>query len=80
MICHNVVYDSVKNEYQGSSPDEVCFISYAKSIGYTFLRRTKKMIEFNNQDVKNSYELIDIIPFTNRKRMSVIVRNISKRG
>lgn len=44
IICHDVVKDQMKEEYQGSSPDEVCFINFANSIGYTFVKRTKNYI------------------------------------
>ena len=29
IICHDVIRDTKKEEYQGSSPDEVCFINFA---------------------------------------------------
>jgi magnesium-transporting ATPase (P-type) len=45
IICHDVVRDRQKEQYQGSSPDEVCFIEFAHSIGYTFVKRTKNSIE-----------------------------------
>lgn len=45
VICHEIVRDQIKDEYQGSSPDEVCFINYARSIGYEFIKRTKNSIE-----------------------------------
>ena len=33
-VCHEVVKDLNKGEFVGSSPDEVCFMDYTKSIGY----------------------------------------------
>ena len=62
-----------KEEYQGSSPDEVCFINFAHSIGYTFNKRTKNYIELTMQGQKKVYELVEMIPFSPRKRMSVLV-------
>ena len=44
-VCHDVVKDQVKDEYQGSSPDEVCFVNYARSVGYDFMKRTKTSLE-----------------------------------
>lgn len=41
VICHEVVRDSLKKEFQGSSPDEVCFVGFAKTIGFEFVKRTK---------------------------------------
>ena len=34
VICHEVVCDPEFKEYHGSSPDEVCFINFSKTIGY----------------------------------------------
>lgn len=45
IICHEVVRDHFKDEYEGSSPDEVCFAYYAKEIGYEFKKRTKTHVE-----------------------------------
>lgn len=45
IICHDVVRDQIKQEYHGSSPDEVCFVNFANSIGYKFIKRTKNSIE-----------------------------------
>jgi magnesium-transporting ATPase (P-type) len=44
IICHDVVRDSRKEEYQGSSPDEVCFINFANMIGFRFIGKNKKHI------------------------------------
>ena len=44
ILCHEVVRDNTKGEYEGSSPDEVCFVNYAKDIGYEFIKRTKTHI------------------------------------
>jgi hypothetical protein len=34
VICHDVVKDALTDKYQGSSPDEVCFVEYARKLGY----------------------------------------------
>ena len=75
MICHEVVRDYLKEEYQGSSPDEVCFINFTKTIGYEFVKRTQTHLEFNIREQKVLYELVDVISFTSRKRMTVVVKN-----
>lgn len=40
-VCHEVVRDHKKEEYQGSSPDEVCFVDYAHSQGFSFQGRAR---------------------------------------
>jgi phospholipid-translocating ATPase len=73
-----VVKDQKKNIYEGSSPDEVCFINFAKDIGYEFIKRTKTHIELKVNEEKKVYELMDILSFSARKRMSVVVKDLSK--
>jgi magnesium-transporting ATPase (P-type) len=47
VICHDVIMDASANRYQGSSPDEVCFVDYARTaLDYEFVKRTKNHIEF----------------------------------
>ena len=55
VICHDVVRDQRKEEYQGSSPDEVCFLDFARTIGYVFVKRTKNYIEVMMQGEKRVY-------------------------
>ena len=74
-LCHEVVCDPDSKIYQGSSPDEVCFINYAKTIGYEFVKRTKNSLELLLHSQKVVFELLQILPFDSRKRMSVIVRD-----
>lgn len=52
IICHEVVHDHIKDEYQGSSPDEVCFINFGKTLGYEFIKRTRTHIELKIRDTK----------------------------
>lgn len=75
ILCHDVLFDANKEEYQGSSPDEVCFINFASEIGYKFISKTKNIIEVSVMGNRKRYELMDVIPFSNRKRMSVIIRD-----
>lgn len=44
-----MVKDHHKDIYQGSSPDEVCFVNFAHTIGYSFIKRTKNTIEIKVQ-------------------------------
>ena len=62
----------------GSSPDEVCFTAYTKSIGYEFVKRTKTHIELNILKEKKVFELVDILSFSSRKRMSVVVKDVDR--
>ena len=72
-----MVKDTLTDKYQGSSPDEVCFVEYARKLGYEFIKRTKNYIEISVRGEKVVYELLHVIPFTLRKRMSVIVKAIT---
>lgn len=74
-----MVVDNKKGEFQGSSPDEVCFVEFADKIGYTFLKRTKNSIEIKVEGQKKAYEFLHMLPFTSRKRMSVLVRDLEKK-
>lgn len=51
-------------------------MEFAKTIGYEFVKRTKNTLEFNIFGNKVIYELLAILPFDTRKRMSVVVRNL----
>ena len=72
-----MVKDTLTDKYQGSSPDEVCFVEYARTLGYEFIKRTKNYIEISVRGEKVVYELLQVIPFTLRRRMSVIVKAIT---
>lgn len=75
-LCHDVVVNKKTKEYQGSSADEVCFLDYAKKLGYVFSKRTKNAIEIEVLGRKKQYELLMMLPFTDRKMMSVIVKDV----
>ena len=55
VLCHDVVVDVEKDEYQGSSSDEVCFLEFARSIGFRFVRRTKTHIEVELRNKKHVF-------------------------
>ena len=44
ILCHDVILDTKKEEYQGSSPDEVCFINFASQNGYKFISKVKNIV------------------------------------
>lgn len=78
VICHDVVRDHLKDEIQGSSPDEVCFVNFCQTIGFVFNKRTQTQLELRIHNQKVVYELVDMIAFSNRKRMTVVVKDLSK--
>ena len=77
-LCHSVVLEQT-GEYNGSSPDELAFVYFAKLVGFEF----KGMDETGHVAVKqfedkHKYKLLDIFEFnSDRKRMSVIVEDES---
>lgn len=56
----------------------MCFVEFADKIGFTFLKRTKNSIELKVEEKKKAFEFLHMLPFTSRKRMSVIVRDLDK--
>lgn len=76
VLCHEVVVDTKKQEYQGSSADEVCFLEYANFMGFVFKKRTRVSIELEIFNQKRVYELLLLLPFSDRKMMTVVVRDI----
>jgi magnesium-transporting ATPase (P-type) len=51
-LCHDVVRDVRREEYQGSSPDEVCFVNFASSIGYIFEGRSRQTVSLEVMGVR----------------------------
>lgn len=81
VICHDAIRDKSTEKYQGSSPDEVCFVDFAyNSLGYEFVKKTKNYIELNVRGEKVVYELLEVIAFSSRRRMSVLVRSICEKN
>lgn len=71
-----MVVDTRKHEYQGSSADEVCFLEHAKFLGFVFRKRTRVSIEVEIVNQKKVYELLLLLPFSDRKMMTVIVKDV----
>ncbi len=63
--------------YNASSPDELALVNAAKYLGVEFAERTDdNIIVINYKGTQFKYKLLQIIEFnSNRKRMSVIVRD-----
>lgn len=74
-VCHEVVRDHKKEEYQGSSPDEVCFVDYAHSQGFSFQGRARGWASLDVLGQGRRLEVLEVVPFSSRKRMSIIVRD-----
>ena len=85
LICScNDVYPTIKNDkicYQSTSPDDIALVRGAQQLGYEFQIR-----DYNNLIIKNyinhnnyNFEIFIFIPFTSdRKRMSILLRDINK--
>jgi phospholipid-transporting ATPase len=81
-VCHSVfpAADPVtgKTILQASSPDELALVQASKSVGIEFYERTENSLIVKNNKTQEtvSWELLVEIPFnSDRKRMSVIVKN-----
>jgi len=80
-LCHTVImeFKNQENVYNASSPDELALINFAKLAGYEFAG----MDDFNRMMVKirgqiENFELLNVLEFSsNRKRMSVIIKNFN---
>lgn len=81
--CHTVQKDE-KGEYQASSPDEFCFVNFCKKLNIVYEGDTR----INGRDLQTrlvrflqtnkNYDLLEVLEFdSTRKRMSVILRNLS---
>ena len=82
-ICHTVIAEDkiikgVKCKfYNASSPDELALVNGMRHFGFQFVDRDlddNMIIEFRGETLK--YKLLHVIEFnSDRKRMSVVVRN-----
>jgi phospholipid-transporting ATPase len=80
-LCHTIIVDKQKNEYNASSPDELALVNFAKQSGYEYLDKDeqgrvqikRKYKDTPQKDQIMNYKLLDICEFTStRKRMSCI--------
>lgn len=77
-VCHTAVpeRDGDNIIYQAASPDEGALVRAAKQLRFVFTGRTPDSVIIESLGQKERYELLNVLEFTsNRKRMSVIVRN-----
>eukprot|EP00340_Litonotus_pictus_P005602 CAMPEP_0170515458 /NCGR_PEP_ID=MMETSP0209-20121228/1890_1 /TAXON_ID=665100 ORGANISM="Litonotus pictus, Strain P1" /NCGR_SAMPLE_ID=MMETSP0209 /ASSEMBLY_ACC=CAM_ASM_000301 /LENGTH=599 /DNA_ID=CAMNT_0010799959 /DNA_START=408 /DNA_END=2204 /DNA_ORIENTATION=+ len=86
-VCHSCVTEKKNNgelSYSSSSPDEIALVQGAANMGYVFTEKNNKYIIFenrylakSNENYQEKWELLAEIPFdSDRKRMSVIVKNV----
>ena len=86
-VCHTVVAERRGEEikYQAQSPDEECLVKGAKHLGVEFIERTVDKIRLSIKKREGgtemeTWQLLNILEFdSDRKRMSVIVRDPNKR-
>ena len=82
-VCHTVIPEKLPTGeyiYHAASPDERALVYGASRFGYVFQSRTPSYVEVNAFGKVERYEILNVIEFTSsRKRMSVIVRDPSKR-
>nr|CAG4643715.1 EOG090X00X3 [Lepidurus arcticus] len=79
-VCHTVIpeMDPRSNElqYHAASPDERALVRGAREFGYVFETRTPTHVLVNCNGKKEAFQVLHVLEFSsNRKRMSVIVRN-----
>ncbi|KAH9577472.1 P-type ATPase [Trypanosoma melophagium] len=83
VLCHNVspVMEDGKLEYQASSPDEIAFVKFCSSLGFSLIHRDVNSMQFTTPGGKTiSYDIIKAFPFTSeRKCMGIILREVSER-
>ncbi|KKA26695.1 hypothetical protein TD95_003347 [Thielaviopsis punctulata] len=81
-LCHTCLPE-IKNGnlvYQSASPDELALVEAAQELGFVMVDRPAQAIKLqypgaNGQQVTESYEVLDVIEFSSkRKRMSIIIR------
>lgn len=78
-VCHTVIPEKADDGsvmYHAASPDERALVYGVKNYGYVFESRTPTHVTINALGRIESYEILNVLEFTsNRKRMSVIVKN-----
>ena len=75
LICNDIIIDSVTGEYQGSSGDEICFVNFAATIGFKFVKRELNTVYIDIKGQQLALEIVYTIPFDDRKMMSVVFRD-----
>ena len=82
-LCNTVIIDNKEREksgninYQGSSPDEISLVYFARSQNYILTDRSiDKTITLNINNEEKYFTLLNTLEYSSeRKRMSVIIKN-----
>ncbi|XP_072279295.1 phospholipid-transporting ATPase IK-like [Pyxicephalus adspersus] len=77
-LCHSVMADNEKGvvRYKATSPDEEALVTAARNFGYVFITRTQDSITISEMGEIKTYSILAMMDFnSDRKRMSIIVRN-----
>lgn len=80
-VCHTVIPERTgpgEHEivYHAASPDESALVAGARHYGYSFNARTPAYVEIQADGQRRRYRVLNVLEFSSdRKRMSVIVRN-----
>lgn len=83
-ICHDVIIEHTENGFipSASNPDDEALVAAAKYFGFEFRDREDRIIIIHNKEKNRveKYELLETLTFTStRKRMSVVVRDLSSK-
>jgi phospholipid-translocating ATPase len=82
-LCHTCLPDMQKNgdiHFMASSPDELALVQAAQDLGFLVINRdvhtiTLKIASPTGEPVSETYEILDVIEFSSkRKRMSIVLR------
>ncbi|KAH9904925.1 hypothetical protein F4778DRAFT_789626 [Xylariomycetidae sp. FL2044] len=82
-LCHTCLPEIKENgeiEFQAASPDELALVQAARDLGYLLVDRPAQTIKLQMRDsggqpVTESYQVMDVIEFSSkRKRMSIVIR------
>ena len=84
-LCHSVILSPEDGSYNASSPDEQALLEGARDLGFVFESRWRddetnclNLGIQNFRGEKEEYQLLNILEFnSDRKRMSVVTRNLS---
>ena len=78
-MCHelSILKDDTRHTdhvlYQGASPDEVALARAAQRSGVEFIARSSSSITMNIVGTQYIYKIVDVLPFTSKRKMMSIV-------
>ncbi|KAK4058822.1 hypothetical protein OIO90_000268 [Microbotryomycetes sp. JL221] len=82
-LCHTVLAQDEDGliAYKAQSPDEAALVQAAADVGFVFIGRDKNILKIQTPHDPDTveFELLNVLEFSSaRKRMSVVVRRLSK--